>query len=104
MKSAHVFSFFISIAALAACAAVPPTGPDILVLPPAGKNLEQFSQDDGNCRVYAQRQMGGTGPQQEGDTQDRNRYRRGYRSWRRRGCTCQRRSRKCWSGCRDRCR
>jgi outer membrane lipoprotein SlyB len=39
--------------ALGACAAVPPTGPSVMALPPAGKDLAAFQADDVSCRQYA---------------------------------------------------
>jgi hypothetical protein len=38
---------------LTACAVVPPSGPTVLVLPPEGKDLGRFQQEDANCRNYA---------------------------------------------------
>ena len=44
---------------LTACAtAVPPSGPTVLVLPPEGKSLGRFQQEDANCRNYAASQIG----------------------------------------------
>ena len=44
---------------LTACAtAVPPSGPTVLVLPPEGKSLGRFQQEDANCRNYASSQLG----------------------------------------------
>ena len=40
------------------CAAVPPSGPSILVLPGTGKNFDQFRFDEQECRGYAQSQIG----------------------------------------------
>ena len=39
--------------AAAACAAVPPTGPTVVALPPRGKSLAAFQQEDAGCRSYA---------------------------------------------------
>jgi hypothetical protein len=39
--------------ALGACAAVPPTGPSVMALPPSGKDLATFQADDVSCRQYA---------------------------------------------------
>jgi Glycine-zipper domain len=50
--------------ALGACAVAPPTGPDVLAVPPEGKNLAQFQQEDTSCRGYAQQQIGYGAPQQ----------------------------------------
>jgi hypothetical protein len=49
---------------LGACAVVPPDGPTVLVLPPAGKDLAAFQQDDSTCRSYAVQQIGYGAPQQ----------------------------------------
>jgi hypothetical protein len=40
--------------ALAGCAAPTPTGPTLTALPPAGKSLTLFQNDDYTCRNYAQ--------------------------------------------------
>jgi hypothetical protein len=39
---------------LAGCAAPTPTGPTITAVPPAGKSLTLFQNDDYSCRNYAQ--------------------------------------------------
>jgi hypothetical protein len=44
---------------LAGCAATPPSGPGILVLPGTGKSFDQFRFDDQECRMYAHSQVGG---------------------------------------------
>jgi len=44
---------------LSACAATPPSGPGILVLPGTGKSFDQFRFDDHECRSYAHSQVGG---------------------------------------------
>lgn len=44
---------------LAACAPLP-TGPSVMVLPGAGKNLAQFQADEAVCRSWAARQTGTT--------------------------------------------
>ena len=43
--------------ALGACATAP-RGPSVMVLPGAGKPLEQFQLDDGGCRQWAAQQAG----------------------------------------------
>jgi len=43
---------------LAGCAVRPPTGPTVLAVPPEGKNLAQFQQEEANCRNYAFNQIG----------------------------------------------
>jgi hypothetical protein len=45
---------------LGACASAP-TGPSVMVLPGAGKSLEQFQLDDGACRQWAGQQVGAGG-------------------------------------------
>ncbi len=47
-----------AILALGACAVQPPTGPTVMALPPQGKSLAAFQQDDISCRGYAQQQTG----------------------------------------------
>jgi hypothetical protein len=49
---------------LSACAVAPPTSPNVLVLPNAGKDLARFQQEDATCRGYAQQQIGYGSPQQ----------------------------------------
>lgn len=48
--------------AVAACAVAPPTGPSIYAMPAKGKDLAQFQGEEGNCRNYAQAQIGGATP------------------------------------------
>jgi len=48
--------------ALSACAAVPPSGPTVIALPPLGKDLGQFRQEDATCRSYAQQQLDAAQP------------------------------------------
>ena len=43
---------------LAGCAVRQPTGPTVLAVPPEGKNLAQFQQEEANCRNYAFSQIG----------------------------------------------
>ncbi|HXP29494.1 MAG TPA: glycine zipper family protein [Stellaceae bacterium] len=43
--------------ALGACAVAPP-GPSVAAMPPQGKNLAEFQQDDATCRQYAAQQVG----------------------------------------------
>ncbi|HYZ34485.1 MAG TPA: glycine zipper family protein [Crenalkalicoccus sp.] len=50
--------------ALGACAVAPPTGPTVLALPPEGKDLARFQQEDGSCRQYASAQIGYGSPAQ----------------------------------------
>jgi len=58
---------------LSGCAAVPPSGPGILVLPGTGKNFDQFRLDDQECRAYSHAQVGGkTAEQAAKDTAVKN--------------------------------
>jgi uncharacterized protein YcfJ len=43
---------------LAGCAVRPPTGPTVLAVPPEGKDLARFQQEEANCRNYAFNQIG----------------------------------------------
>src|SRR5215831_7235486 len=47
---------------LSACTVVP-TGPSVLVLPAVGKAMDVFQAEEGECRSYAQQQLGGTSEQ-----------------------------------------
>ena len=59
MPSTRAILGLVGASGLTACAtAVPPSGPTVLVLPPQGKNLERFQQEDANCRNYASSQSG----------------------------------------------
>ena len=51
---------------LGACAATPPSGPGVLVLPGSGKNFDQFRFDEQDCRGYAHSQVGGKTAEQAG--------------------------------------
>src|SRR5262245_14021400 len=52
------------VGSLAAGCATAPTGPSILVLPGAGKSIEQFRADDTTCRLSAVQQAGSRVPSQ----------------------------------------
>ena len=58
-------AFVSSLLLLVGCASVP-AGPRVMALPGTAKNFEQFRGHDGECRRYAQYQMGGTGADQAG--------------------------------------
>jgi hypothetical protein len=47
---------------LSACTVLP-TGPNVLVLPAVGKPLDLFQVEEGECRTYAQQQLGGVSGQ-----------------------------------------
>jgi hypothetical protein len=57
MSRAVAFVAMAGTLALGACA-VAPTGPSIAAMPPQGKNLAEFQQDDATCRQYAAQQVG----------------------------------------------
>ncbi|MGH7102244.1 MAG: hypothetical protein ACREFJ_07585 [Acetobacteraceae bacterium] len=48
--------------ALGACAAASPSGPTVMAVPPAGKSMARFQQDDLTCRQYASATVGGATP------------------------------------------
>ena len=50
---------------LAACVAVPPSGPSIVAMPHSGESLTQFQADDVACRNYAQAHTVPPGAKQE---------------------------------------
>ena len=52
------------ILSVTACAVAPPTGPVVVALPPDGKDLTRFQQEDTSCREYAQERLGYSSPQQ----------------------------------------
>lgn len=56
----------IPLLALAACAAHPPAGPSVMALPPQGKTMEVFQQDDLMCRDYADQRLQGIDPARAG--------------------------------------
>jgi hypothetical protein len=48
----------LGLVSLSACTVLP-TGPNVLVLPAVGKPLDLFQVEEGECRAYAQQQLGG---------------------------------------------
>lgn len=52
--------------ALAACATHPPSGPSVMALPPQGKTMEVFQEDDLMCRGYADQRLNGIDPAKAG--------------------------------------
>ncbi len=48
----------LALAVMAGCVTVP-SGPSVMVLPGDGRSFDQFRYDDGDCRNYAQSQVGG---------------------------------------------
>jgi hypothetical protein len=64
MSSAKALPLLLGIFPMTACAVVLPTSPAVLALPPEGKDLTRFQQEDTVCRGYAQHQIGYRSPQQ----------------------------------------
>lgn len=58
MKSLTTVILISGVVLVAGCASIP-TSPSLMALPGTGKNFEQFRKDDGECRQYAYRQIGG---------------------------------------------
>lgn len=52
--------------ALTGCAVVPPTGPSVVALPPSGKPISVFQQEDYACRDYAFRSDNAGPPSHDG--------------------------------------
>jgi hypothetical protein len=57
---------------------VPPTGPNVLVLPAVGKPMDVFQAEEGECRAYAQQQLGVAPEQTASTTLLQVRYDRAY--------------------------
>ncbi|MGC1454874.1 MAG: glycine zipper family protein [Nitrospirota bacterium] len=55
--SAHIIILSLALLMVGACATVP-TGPSVMVLPPAGKPFEVFQTEDATCRQWARQQIG----------------------------------------------
>jgi hypothetical protein len=65
MKVSGRWPVMAAIALLAAgCAATPPAGPSVVVLPPQGKDLTQFQREDVSCRQYAAARIATESPPQ----------------------------------------
>jgi hypothetical protein len=69
MSRANALPLLLGILSMTACAIAPPAGPAVLALPPQGKDLTQFRQEDTSCRGYAQQQIG-YGSQQQAANQN----------------------------------
>lgn len=54
LNTIKILAPFAALAMLAGCAAPTPTGPTITAVPPAGKSLTLFQNQDYTCRNYAQ--------------------------------------------------
>jgi len=62
MRSSLMFSLP-ALLLLGGCAVVP-TGPNVMALPGAGRNFEEFRADDLSCRDFAFQQIGGNAREQ----------------------------------------
>jgi hypothetical protein len=62
---------------LSACTVLP-TGPNVLVLPTVGKPMDVFQAEEGECRAYAQQQLGVAPEQNASTTLLQVRYDRAY--------------------------
>ena len=58
MSHTHRLSAVAATLLLGACVAAPPEGPRVTAMPPQGKDLQAFQQDDVACRQYASSQTG----------------------------------------------
>ncbi len=58
MKGRRSIFLVILLLVVSGCATIP-TGPSVMVLPPAGKSFDQFQADDAICRQFAYDQVGG---------------------------------------------
>ena len=62
MSRFGLFAALAGVLTLGACAVPPPTGPAVVGLPPPGKDLSQFQQDDASCRTYASQRIASPAP------------------------------------------
>ena len=62
---------------LSACTVLP-TGPSVFVLPAVGKSMDVFQVEEGQCRSYAQQQLGGVPEQAASTMRLQVRYDRAY--------------------------
>ena len=53
MHAQSAFPMFAGMLTLCACEVAPPAGPNVIALPPQGKDLGQFQREDASCRQYA---------------------------------------------------
>jgi Glycine-zipper domain len=65
-RGAKLIAVLGSVSAVAACTAAPPSGPTVMALPPNGKSLDAFQQEDGQCRNYAAAAIGPYHPARAG--------------------------------------
>src|ERR1700757_5176900 len=65
-RGTRTIGTFVSLCALTACAVPAPLGPTGMALPPSGKSLTTFQQEDQQCRNYAAAEIGYVQPGQAG--------------------------------------
>jgi len=65
-RGPRTVAVFASLCAVTACAVPPPGGPTEMALPPQGKSLAVFQQDDQQCRNHAAAAIGNVEPGQAG--------------------------------------
>ena len=64
MKTQRKFAVLGLALGVGACAAIPPSGPGVMVLPGSNSNFSQFRADDMQCQQYARQAIGQTTPAQ----------------------------------------
>ena len=65
-RGPRTIAVFASLCAVTACTVPPPRGPTVMALPPQGKSLTVFQQDDQQCRNHAAAAIGFVEPGQAG--------------------------------------
>jgi hypothetical protein len=65
-RSPRTIAVFASLCAVTACAVPPPRGPTVMALPPEGKSLAVFQQEDQQCRNHGAAAIGFVQPGQAG--------------------------------------
>jgi hypothetical protein len=65
-RGPEMMTVIASLCAVGACAVPPPRGPTVMALPPQGKSLAVFQQEDARCRYYAAAAVGFVQPGQAG--------------------------------------
>lgn len=65
-RSPRTIAVFASLCAVTACAVPSPRGPTVMALPPEGKSLAVFQQEDQQCRNHAAAAIGFVQPGQAG--------------------------------------
>ncbi|HEX8960292.1 MAG TPA: hypothetical protein VF775_01835 [Geobacteraceae bacterium] len=58
MKYMQKIAPFLVLVAMSGCAALPPAGPSVTVLPAQGKSFDTFRAEDATCRQWAEQRLG----------------------------------------------